>query len=219
MIIAIDGPAASGKSTTAREVARRLGFDYLDTGAMYRAVVWFLQHRGVDPEDPRVGRLLQEEFHFTVEPAQRYLVNGVDVSLEIRSPAVTAGLNRVTPLPEVRSFLVDLQRRLARGRNCVLDGRDIGTVVFPEAELKIFLVADLETRVERRLRELQAKGFPQDAEQVRQSLLERDHADRTRALGPLREAPDAVRLDTSNLTIDEQVEQILTLARDKMSAG
>ncbi len=218
MIIAIDGPAASGKSTTARLVAARLEFGYLDTGAMYRAVAWFMRERELDPEQAGDIDQLLTDFHyrFTSEPGptgaeadQRHFVNDSNVTTAIRSPAVTDWLGRVTAVPRIREFLVEQQRELATGRDVVLDGRDIGTVVFPDADLKVFLVASLEERARRRALELAERGWPADLDEIRRTLAARDAADSGRVVGPLQRADDAVDLDTTGLTIPDQVDTIV----------
>jgi cytidylate kinase len=214
MIIAIDGPAASGKSTTARLVAERLGYLYLDTGAMYRAVTWYLELATLDPTSDADLEQLFRNFHYRLqqcETGERHFVNDTDVTDAIRTPLITASLGKVTPVPPIRHFLVQQQRELAAGLDVVLDGRDIGTVVFPEAELKVFLVASLQIRAQRRVAELQRRGWETDLEEITESISARDHDDSQRAEGPLRKAADAVELDSSNLTIDEQVEAILQM--------
>ncbi len=214
MIIAIDGPAASGKSTTARLVAERLGFLYLDTGAMYRAVTWYLQLAGLDPASDADLEQLFKNFQYRLEQCdtgERHYVNDTDVTDAIRTPLITSRLGKVTPVPQIRHFLVKQQQQLAAGLNVVLDGRDIGTVVFPEAELKVFLVASLQIRAQRRAAELQSRGWEADIEEIANSIAARDQDDSQRAEGPLRKAADAIELDSSNLTIEEQVEAILEM--------
>jgi CMP/dCMP kinase len=216
MIIAIDGPAASGKSTTARLVAERLGFSYLDTGAMYRAVAWYLQLANLDPASDADLEQLFTNFHYRLEQCdtgERHYVNDTDVTDAIRTPLITACLGKVTPVPPIRHFLVQQQRELAAGLNVVLDGRDIGTVVFPQAELKVFLVASLQIRAQRRAAELHSRGWEADLEEIEESIAARDRDDSERSEGPLRRAEDAIELDSSNLTIDEQVEAILQMVR------
>ncbi|MBL7033514.1 MAG: (d)CMP kinase [Candidatus Delongbacteria bacterium] len=215
MIIAIDGPAASGKSTTARLVALRLGFAYIDTGAMYRALVWFLQQQQLDPASSTDLEHIQTTFRYRMIPeaaGERHFVNDTDVTEVIRTPEITNRLNQITPLPQIRDFLVQLQRELASQGDVVLDGRDIGTVVCPQAELKIFLVASLEVRAARRAAEQRANGWEVDLVEIRNSISARDQADSSRRVGPLQRATDAVELDTSSLTINEQVDEIVSMA-------
>jgi cytidylate kinase len=218
MIIAIDGPAGSGKSTTAREVARRLGFRHLDSGAFYRALTYAALRRGVPVET--WDDLSPEEldaFEIRAEPADsgfRMLVDGTDVTDEIRSPEVNAHVSRMARVPAVRDWLLGRLREAARGVDLVADGRDIGTVVFPDAELKIYLFADPVVRARRRLAQY---GVP-DPDPVTlaaevERLKERDRMDSEREVAPLRMAEDAVPVDTTSLTFDEQVERIVRLAR------
>lgn len=217
LIIAIDGPAASGKSTTARLVAGRLGYTYIDTGAMYRAVTLAADHREIDPADgPAVERLAGEldiSFAPQEDGTNRTLLDGEDVTGEIRRPEISAAVSLVSSWRGVRTAMVDLQRKMAGEGGVVLDGRDIGTVVFPDADLKIFLVADIEERARRRLGDLSAGGVATDLDRVAEDLRERDRSDSTRAESPLRPAADAIHIDTSGLTIDDQVERVIELAR------
>ena len=213
--IAIDGPSASGKSTTARMVARRLGYTYIDTGAMYRALTWAAINEGIAPvERERLADLARRVSIELGQDERRTLVsvNGENVSEEIRQPEVTRSVSEVSAHRDVRERMVELQRELGRSGGVVLDGRDIGTVVFPEAELKIFLVADIDARARRRREELRSKGVEMDEEMVAIDLAERDRKDEEREESPLRAAEDAVRIDTSGLTIEEQVEQVIRLA-------
>jgi cytidylate kinase len=209
-LIAIDGPSGVGKSTTARRVAARLGWDYLDTGAMYRAVALALQQEGIALADrPQVERLLTGlELH---QEGPRIFLAGVDVSEAIRSGEVTRMVTPVSADGRVREVLVAQQRRIGASGRWVVDGRDIGTVVFPEACCKVFLTASAEARGMRRFLELQAKGQHPLLEAVIQDLHRRDEADRSRAIAPLCKAEDAVELDSSDLTLDQVVEQILAL--------
>ncbi len=214
-IIAIDGPAGSGKSTTARLVAEGLGFTYLDTGALYRAVTLRALDLGVDPDDEEgLERVVREiELHFErgeTGEGPRLFMQGRDVSEEIRSMRVAGSVSAVARSAAVRGSLVELQREIGRAGGFVVEGRDIGTVVFPAAEIKIFLIADVEQRAHRRLADLRRSGDTATSlEQVRKNLLERDSIDSGRAIGPLRKADDAIELDTSRLTIDEQVDKVI----------
>ncbi len=219
MIVAIDGPAAAGKSTTARRVAQQVGYLYLDTGAMYRAVAWACLERGVEPAED-IGAFVESlRIDVGYEGADmRVRLNGKDVSPHLRTAGVSELTSRVSKLAAVRSKLLDEQRRIARecvsrDGGVVLDGRDIGTVVFPDAELKIFLKADLDVRARRRKKEYPGSGPAHEA--IRNELAERDRQDAERALAPLRQAPDAVALDTSKLTIDEQVQFVVDRVRER----
>lgn len=222
MIVAIDGPAASGKSTTARQVARRLGFLYLDTGAMYRAVALGFLEAGHSPT-PEGARKVLPDLSVDVRhkgEAMHVYLNGTDVTERLRSQEVGTMASRVSKLPEVREKMVEEQRRIARrvedrGGGVVLEGRDIGTVVFPEADVKIFLVAALEERARRRQAELAARGTEAALEEVKEEIKERDRADRERAVAPLRRADDAVEVDTTQRTVEEQVQQVVECVRER----
>jgi len=215
-IVAIDGPAGSGKSTTAKECARRLGFHYLDTGAMYRAVTLAVLEGGVRLADgPALERLLSR-LRLSLEwraGKLKVLLNGRDVSEEIRGPRVSGFVSEVSAVPLVRRHMVVLQRAIARGRNIVCEGRDIGSVVFPEAQLKVFLDCDVEARALRRDNELQEKGLAMSRAAVRNNLKKRDRIDSGRSVAPLVRVSDAVLVDTTMLTIEEQVSVVCDLAR------
>jgi cytidylate kinase len=213
-VVAIDGPAASGKSTTARLVAERLGFVYLDTGAMYRAVTWKAQAEGVPPEDEEALGRLAESIRLALEN-DRIRVDGQDVTEAIRAPEISRGVSDVAKVPAVRRAMVTLQRQVASRGPCVVEGRDIGTVVFPDAALKVFLVASLPERARRRAREQAGRGAGQPVAEIESEIRRRDAIDSSRADSPLTRAPDAVDLDTTGLTVEEQVEAVVRLVRDR----
>jgi cytidylate kinase len=205
-LIAIDGPAGSGKSTVAREVASRLGLDYLDTGAMYRAVAFEAIRRNIEPDDaPTVAELARQ---LELSVADKVTVNGTDATVEIRSPEVTRAVSTVAANPEVRHEMVLRQREWAAVHGGgVIEGRDIGTVVFPDAEVKIYLTAADGERANRRNKEMLDRNY----DQVAAELARRDYLDSTRSTSPLAIAPDAVRLDTTTMSTDEVVDRVLAL--------
>ena len=217
--IAIDGPAGAGKSTIAKLVAARLGFIYIDTGAMYRAMGLFFNENGQWPTRSDDITALAGKADISIaykDGTQRIYLNDRDVSDSIRSENAGMSASRVSALPEVREKLVELQRELAKKENVVMDGRDIGTVVLPNATLKIFLTADVGVRAQRRLLQLQAKGEMADIASVEEDLKQRDHNDSTRKASPLKQAQDAVLLDTSNLSIEETADAIIKMAEERM---
>lgn len=219
IVVAIDGPAGSGKSTTARLLAEKLGYTYIDTGAMYRAVtLYWLRQKFPFEEDIICGLLPNICINFDNDGGTlKIYLNSEDVTQAIRMPEVTNFVSPISTIKCVREFLVAQQRKLGENGGIVMDGRDIGTVVFPNAELKIFLVASLEARIERRLLELRQKGIELTPEEVRKQIVERDIIDSTRQHSPLQKAPDAIEIDTTNLTIDEQVEIAYNLAKEKVN--
>jgi CMP/dCMP kinase len=213
IIIAIDGPAGAGKSTTARRVAEHLGYVYIDTGAMYRALSIAVLRLSCPMTDTDLGKLAAE-CDIRLEPsntAQRVLLNGEDVTLAIRQADVTAIVSQISTFPSVRQALVKRQREIGESGGVVMDGRDIGSVVFPHAEVKVFLVAGVDERVRRRLLEAQARGEQITESQVRQQIVSRDEIDSSRQESPLIKAPGAVEIDTTSCTIDQQVQRILDL--------
>lgn len=221
-VIAIDGPAGAGKSTAAQRLARRLGFFLLDTGAIYRALALVARREGIAWDDgPRLGERaagLALSFHDHPD-GQRVEVDGEDLSEAIRRPEISDGASRVSAHPEVRAALLSLQRRIALRGGCVAEGRDIGTVVLPWAPLKFFVTASIEERARRRRAELAGRGHGEvPLEQVVAELRERDHRDESRAVAPLRPAEDAIRLDTSPLSLDEVVALMEAEARRRFGA-
>lgn len=217
LIIAIDGPAGSGKSTTAKLVAERLGYLFLDTGAMYRAVTLKVLRAQIDlHNEAQIATLAQaaEIVLSQVQNSHRIHLNQEDVTDAIRSPEVTRNVSLVSSFASVRQVLVEKQKQLARDRGIVAEGRDMGTVVFPGADLKIFLVATLAERVQRRKLELERMGLNIDVEQLTKDIQHRDELDSQRAVSPLKKADDAIELDTTQLTIEEQVDFIVRKARE-----
>ncbi len=215
MIITIDGPAGAGKSTIARRVAKQLGFDFLDTGAMYRAVTSAALERGVDVTDGDAVTALAAQIAYRAD-GDRIFVDGRDVTEAIRSPEVSRAVSDVAAHPGVRRELVRWQREAAKGKSIVTEGRDQGTVVFPDAELKIFLTASPEERARRRVAQWREQGVEVDYDQVLEEQRRRDELDRTRPVGALQRAPDAVAIDTDGKSVEEVVEQIVDLARERM---
>jgi CMP/dCMP kinase len=219
IVIAIDGYSGCGKSSTAKAVAKALGFTYIDSGAMYRAAtLYFLNHylSPTVPHDVEKG-LKSFEVTFQINPdtqKQETYLNGLNVEKEIRSMRVSEKVSEIATVKEIRQALVAQQQKLGKKKGVVMDGRDIGSVVFPDAELKIFMSADLETRAARRQQELLEKGELVDLEEIQSNLAERDRIDSSRAESPLQKMPDAVEIDTSNLTFAEQVAQIVHLAKE-----
>ena len=214
-VVTIDGPAAAGKSSTAREIARRLGWRYLDTGAFYRALALKALRQGIELGPVNAGAFAQATaIGFSGDPSQPHvLVDGADVTEAIRSPEASEAASRYAALPDVRRVLVERQRTLRRAGPLVGEGRDLGTVVFPDAEVKLYLDADLETRARRRLRELSRRGVPAVLDEVREEMRARDERDRSRADSPMKPAPDAVVLDTTGMDLERQVEAALAVIR------
>jgi cytidylate kinase len=220
VVIAIDGPSGAGKSTVARALAARLGFVYIDTGAMYRAVALWAATAGVSADDVHKLEQLAREAEIAFEPgSQRVFLNGDDVTQPIRTPEISALASRVSTIPGVRRALVEKQRELGAGGSVVMEGRDIGTVVFPDADVKIFLDAPSMVRAARRNIELEAQGQGVNFQRTAHDLAERDGRDRTRAEAPLVQAPDAIYIDSAGLTAPEVVEAVLKVVRDKTTNG
>lgn len=220
--IAIDGPAGAGKSTVARGVAQVLGYTFVDTGAMYRAVAWKAQQAGLTLDQPdSLAQLAAEiELAFTEgeDGRQHVWIDGVDRTDEIRQPAVTEFASPVSAIPEVRAHLVAKQRQFAAEGGVVMEGRDIQTVVMPEAEVKVFLQASLQERARRRFEELRAQGVEVEAAEIAARIQERDARDGGRTIAPLRAAEEAIVIDTDRLTVEEVVARVVALAREVASA-
>ena len=221
--IAIDGPSGAGKSTLARRLAKELGFLYVDTGAIYRTVGLAVCRRGIDPADEEgVAALLPElsvSMNYGDDGLQQMLLDGEDVTEAIRQNEISGYASKVSPIPAVRDFLLEMQRRLAREHDVIMDGRDIGTVVLPQADLKIYLTAEPEDRARRRYRELLERGQQASFEQVLQEVAERDHRDRSREIAPLRQAEDAVLVDTTGLGQEESFRLLLGLIEGRLKLG
>lgn len=218
--IAIDGPSGAGKSTLARSAAKTLGFLYVDTGAIYRTVGYHLFSRGIDPKDaPAVAAELPKirvELTYGEDSLQHMRLNGQDVTREIRLPEISLYASAAAAHPEVRAYLLEMQRELAGTHNVIMDGRDIGTVVLPDAQVKVFLTAAPEARAQRRMRELEQRGTPEPLEKVLDEIRQRDWNDTHRAEAPLRQAEDAVILDTTELNFQESEAALLDLIRERM---
>lgn len=216
--IAIDGPAGAGKSTVAKIVARRLGYVYIDTGAMYRAVAWAAIDRQVNPESEsdiaELTRKLSIDFTHAGD-VLKVAVDGRDVTEEIRTPRVSQLVSEIAQIAAVRAAMLDLQRNMARVGGVVMDGRDIGTHVLPNADIKIFLTASIEERAKRRWLELKEKGFETNFEQLKQEIACRDKMDSERTIAPLRQAADALFIDTSGMTVSEAAQAIISVCEER----
>lgn len=218
--VAVDGPSGAGKSTLAKAAAAELGIVYVDTGAIYRSIGYYVYTKGIDPKDTAaVIAMLPQidiQMQYGEDGTQRMILNGEDVSQQIRLPEMSMYASAVSAIPEVREFLLEMQRSLARKYSVIMDGRDIGTVVLPQAEVKIFLTAAAEVRAQRRMKELEQRGTPQPYEDVLQQICERDWADSHRAAAPLRQAEDAVLLDTSELDFEQSREALVRLIKERV---
>ena len=217
--VAIDGPAGAGKSTVARAAAQKLGYIYVDTGALYRAVGVYCLRKGIETTDAQnVGAILSEitvELKF-IDGVQHVFLNGDDVSIEIRLPEASMAASNVSAIPSVRAFLFDLQRDIAAKNNCIMDGRDIGTVVLPNAQVKIFLTADDTERAMRRYKELQEKGSTVTYQEVLYDLRVRDYNDSHREIAPLKPAEDSVIVNTTGMTLEESINTIVKTVEEKI---
>ena len=217
--IAIDGPAGAGKSTIAKALAKDLGYCYVDTGAIYRTVAYFLDLLGISPKDADgVERYIDEltiKIEYDEEGKQHMLMNGMDVSGEIRTQDISQKASLVSAHKVVRDVLLDMQREVAQQNNCIMDGRDIGTVVLPKAQVKIFLTASAEVRAKRRYDELIAKGQKAELNTILKEIIQRDHQDMTRPIAPLKQAKDAVLVDTSHMTVEEVIAAIRKIVEEK----
>lgn len=218
--VAIDGPAGAGKSTIAKKVAKDLSIIYVDTGAMYRAVAYFVWKKGFDCKNSeQVCSCLPEiklEIQYSEEFGQKIILNGEDVSAEIRLPEVSNAVASVSAISEVRAFLLEQQRSLAKSQSLVMDGRDIATVVLPNADVKIFLTASPEVRAQRRFLEYQQKGIEISFETVLEDVIQRDFKDTHRDIAPLKQADDAILVDSSQLSFEETVEKIKSIISEKI---
>ena len=218
--IALDGPGGAGKSTLAKAIAKKLNILHVDTGAIYRTIGYAAFARSLDAKDEAQIAPLLEKIHidmaFDEAGGQKMLLDGKDVSREIRLPEISMYASNVSALPCVRAYLLDMQRGIAKKRSVIMDGRDIGTVVLPDADLKIYLTASSEARAKRRCLELAQRGTPEPYDKVLREINERDEQDMHRAIAPLREAADAIRLDTSALNFDESEQALLKLIQEKL---
>lgn len=217
--IAIDGPAGAGKSSIAKAAAAKLKFIYVDTGALYRSIALFALKSDIDPADSKAVIDLLPKIDLSLafeDGTQKVILNGEDVSEDIRMPEVSASASKVSAIPEVRAFLFDIQQNLAKENNVLMDGRDIGTVVLPDADLKIFLTASPEERARRRQKQLADKGTIVDFDELLADINKRDYDDSHREIAPLKPAEDAVYLDTTEMTFDEVTEKIYSLAKERM---
>ena len=215
--IAIDGPSGAGKSTLAKALAEKLGFLYVDTGAIYRTIGYYIFREGIDPKDAGAVvaalPLIHVDMCYSEDGLQHMLLNGEDVTEQIRLPEISMYASAVSAIPPVRDYLLEMQRDMARRSSVIMDGRDIGTVVLPDAQVKIFLTADVEVRARRRTAELELRGTPKPFEQVLEEMKQRDWADSHRDAAPLQEAEDAIRVDTTDMDFQQSKEAILQVIR------
>lgn len=214
--IAIDGPAAAGKSTVAKQVAKILNCVYIDTGAMYRAITWYALSKGVDPKDEEKVTALLPEIDLSLHLDGKVVVNDQDITKEIRTTEVADNVSYIASYKKIRLHLVELQRKMSKNVSVVMDGRDIGSYVLPHADVKIFQVASVETRAVRRYKENLEKGINCSIEKIEENLRKRDYIDSHREFAPLKKAEDSFVLDTSNMTIDEAVNAIIKIVKNKL---
>lgn len=214
--IAIDGPAAAGKSTVAKQVAKILNCVYIDTGAMYRAITWYALSKGVDPKDEEKVTALLPEIDLSLHFDGKVVVNDQDITKEIRTTEVADNVSYIASYKKIRLHLVELQRKMSKNVSVVMDGRDIGSYVLPYADVKIFQVASVETRAVRRYKENLEKGINCSIEEIEENLRKRDYIDSHREFAPLKKAEDSFVLDTSNMTIDEAVNAIIKIVKNKL---
>lgn len=214
--IAVDGPAAAGKSTVAKRIAEIRGYTYIDTGAMYRAFTWYCLSKGVNCQDEAACVALIPEVNIKLRPGHVVLCNDIDVTREIREPNVSGNVSYIASYKDIRLFLVDQQRAMAGKHSVIMDGRDIGTYVLPDADVKIFQIASVETRAIRRYDENISKGIPCTLEEIEEDVRKRDYIDSHRDFAPLKPAPDSILLDTSFMSIEEVVNAILEIIDKKI---
>ena len=214
--VAIDGPAAAGKSTVAKRVATIKGYTYIDTGAMYRAFTLYCINQGINCEDEAACVKVIPEVNIELKPGNLVFLNGKDVSFDIRTPIVNANVSYIASYKDIRLALVELQRKMAEKHSVIMDGRDIGTYVLPNAEVKIYQIASAETRAIRRYKENQEKGIACTLDDIREDVKKRDYIDSHRAFAPLKPAEDAIPLDTSDMSIEEVVNAIIKIIDDKI---
>ena len=215
LVVAIDGPAAAGKSTVAKMVAKKIGATYIDTGAMYRAVTYFALSQNIDPKDESAVVSLLPKLKLDIKEDERIFLNGTDVTKQIRSIEVNDNVSYVASYKDIRLALVDIQRKMSESISVVMDGRDIGTYVLPNADIKIFQVASVGTRALRRYKENISKGIQCELEDIEIGLKKRDHIDSTRTFAPLKPADDSIVLDTSNLSNEEAVDAVIEIIKKK----
>ena len=215
--VAVDGPSGAGKSTLSKVVARELGIVYVDTGAIYRTIGYYIFREGIDPKDAGAVvaalPLIHVDMCYSEDGLQHMLLNGEDVTEQIRLPEISMYASAVSAIPPVRDYLLEMQRDMARRSSVIMDGRDIGTVVLPDAQVKIFLTADVEVRARRRTAELELRGTPKPFEQVLEEMKQRDWADSHRDAAPLQEAEDAIRVDTTDMDFQQSKEAIMQVIR------